>query len=122
MKVKINTQNEFEGIISCPIQCVLAVNDTLGILKGKWKLPVIAALLFDIKSFTGIRNTIPEITPKMLSKVLKELEVDGVVKRTVQDPALIEYELTESGKTIKTLLENIIDWGLQHRNAVFSEQ
>jgi len=47
--------------------------------------------------------------------------VNGVVKRIVHDttPVLIEYELTASGHSIKELLENMIDWGLRHREAVF---
>jgi len=68
MNINIKRHQDFKGITSCPVQYVLAVNDTIDILKGKWKLPIIAALLFDIKRFTDIQKTIPNITPRMLSK------------------------------------------------------
>jgi len=128
---KVNRNNEgientidFNEAKSCPIQFVLAVNDTLNVISGKWKLPIIGSILFNKKRFTEIQRNIPKITPRMLSKELKDLEVNGIVKRTVYDtiPVGVEYELTESAKSLGEVLDKMLDWGLKHRKAVLSNE
>lgn len=112
----------FKEAKSCPIQFVLAVNDTLNVLSGKWKLPIIGALLFNKRRFTEIQKVIPKITPRMLSKELKDLEMNGVIIRTVYDttPVAVEYELSDSGKSIADVLDKMLEWGIQHRAAVLN--
>lgn len=102
----------------CPRQYILALNDTLNVISGKWKLPIIASLLYGKNRFKDLQGNIEKITPRMLSKELKELELNGIVKRTVYDktPVLIEYGLTESGKQITSVIDAMIDWGLVHRD------
>jgi DNA-binding HxlR family transcriptional regulator len=114
----------FKEAKSCPIQFVLAVNDTLNVLNGKWKLPIIGTLLFDKKRFTEIQRNIPKITPRMLSKELKDLEMNGMVKRTVYDtlPVTVEYELTPSAKSLGDVLDTMVAWGLKHREAVIANK
>ncbi|CAA9535517.1 MAG: Transcriptional regulator, HxlR family [uncultured Segetibacter sp.] len=108
---------------SCPVQFVLAVNDTLNVINGKWKLPIIGSLLFNKKRFTEIQRNIPKITPRMLSKELKDLEMNGIVKRTVYDtlPVSVEYELTNSARSLGEVLDKMLEWGLQHRKSVLSK-
>lgn len=103
----------------CPRQYVLAINDTLNVLSGKWKLPIIASLFYGNHRYKDIQANIEKITPRMLSKELKELELNGVVKRSVYDttPVRIEYHLTDSGKNILSVLDTMIEWGLAHRNS-----
>ncbi|RYU93023.1 winged helix-turn-helix transcriptional regulator [Emticicia agri] len=115
---------DFAAIKSCPEQFVLALNDTLNVLTGKWKLPILGSLLFGIKRFTELQRNIPKITPRMLSKELKELELNGMVKRMVYDatPVLVEYELTESGKKLSDVLDSMLQWGLNHRKATMGVQ
>lgn len=105
---------------ACPEQFVLAINDTLNVLTGKWKLPILASLSFGIKRFTEIQRNIPKITPRMLSKELKELELNGMVKRMVYDatPVLVEYELTESAKDLSVVIDSMLHWGLKHRKTI----
>jgi DNA-binding HxlR family transcriptional regulator len=114
----------FREAKACPVQFVLAVNDTLNVINGKWKLPIIGSLLFDKKRFTEIQRNIPKITPRMLSKELKDLEMNGMVKRTVYDtiPVSVEYELTDSARSLGEVLDKMLEWGLQHRKAVLSEK
>ncbi len=108
---------------SCPIQYVLYINDTLNVISGKWKLPIIGSVLFGKKRFTEIQRNIPKITPRMLSKELKELELNGMIVRKVYDstPVSVEYELSESGKSITEVLDKMIEWGIEHRASVFAK-
>ena len=101
----------------CPRHYVLALTDTLNVINGKWKLPIIASLLHGKVRFKDLLENIEKITPRMLSKELKELEINGILERKVyaQMPVLIEYNLTESGKSITDVLDAMIDWGMMHR-------
>jgi DNA-binding HxlR family transcriptional regulator len=112
----------FKEAKACPIQFVLALNDTLNVINGKWKLPIIGSLLFEKRRFTEIQRNIPKITPRMLSKELKDLEMNGMVKRTVYDtiPISVEYELTDSAKSLGDVLDKMLEWGLQYRENVLS--
>ena len=115
---------DFVDAKSCPEQFVLALNDTLNVLTGKWKLPILGSLIFGIKRFTELQRNIPKITPRMLSKELKELELNGMVKRIVYDatPVLIEYELTESAKKLSDVIDSMLNWGLNHRKATMGAE
>jgi DNA-binding HxlR family transcriptional regulator len=101
----------------CPRSYVLALTDTLNVMNGKWKLPIIASLLHGKVRFKDLLENIDKITPRMLSKELKELEINGILERKVhvQMPVLIEYSLTESGKSITDVIDAMIDWGMLHR-------
>lgn len=113
-------QLSLKDIKSCPIEYVLNINDTLNVLSGKWKLPIIGSVLFGKKRFTDIQRNIEKITPRMLSKELKELELNGVLIRTVYEttPVSVEYELSPSGKLITEVLDKMIEWGIEHRKSV----
>ena len=111
---------EKEEVKRCPQQYILALNDTLSIISGKWKLPIVASLLRGKRRFKDLQENIAKITPRMLSKELKELEINGIVERKVYDqtPVLIEYTLTESGQNITSVINAMIDWGITHRAEV----
>ncbi|WP_300664831.1 helix-turn-helix domain-containing protein [Fluviicola sp.] len=113
----------FEEAKACPIQFVLAINDTLNVISGKWKMPIIATLFFGKKRFTEIQRNINKITPRMLSKELKELELNGIVTRTVHDsiPVVVEYELTESARQLSDVMDSMIHWGINHRKGIIRE-
>ena len=104
-------------------QCVgiiQPVQDTLYVLGGKWKLPIIISLKFGNKRFTEMSREIPKITDRMLSKELRELEMNQLVKRTVYDsvPVKIEYSLTDYGKTLNPAIEELYKWGVEHRKRI----
>lgn len=103
---------------------ILAVRDALDILSGKWKLPIISALIFSDKRFKEMEREIPGITAKMLSKELKDLEMNDLVQRTVYDtmPVTVEYSLTEYGKTLKKVINELHNWGTQHRKHILSKK
>ncbi|MGR3810328.1 winged helix-turn-helix transcriptional regulator [Jiulongibacter sp. NS-SX5] len=118
--MKESVKERFKAAKACPINYVVAINDTLNVISGKWKLPIIGSLLFDKRRFTEIQKNIPKITPRMLSKELKELELNGVVERKVYDttPVTVEYILTPSGRSIVNVMDTMLEWGLNHRAAV----
>jgi DNA-binding HxlR family transcriptional regulator len=97
------------------------VRDVLDIINGKWKLPILIALSFGNKRFTDLERDVEGITPRMLSKELRDLEINQLVKRTVHDsfPVVIEYSLTEYGKSLDAVIEAMRDWGKKHRKKLF---
>lgn len=102
---------------------ILALRDTLNVTNGKWKLSIVCCLIDDKKRFTDIQKIIGTITPRMLSKELKELEINGVVSRNVVNstPVLIEYELTPSGKSLFQVVVKMVEWGIEHRKSIISK-
>ena len=112
-----------EGTPSACTRALLPVRDALDILNGKWKLPIIIALSFGNKRFSQIAKEIPNITDKMLSKELRDLEMNQLVKRTVYDsvPVVVEYSMTEYGKTLDNLIEELHKWGVMHRKKVLEK-
>src|SRR3954462_13627370 len=99
--MKINPTSEKLSHTECT-KSILPVRDALDILNGKWKLPIIIALSFGNKRFSQIAREIPGITDKMLSKELRDLEQNELVKRTVYDtvPVTVEYSMTTYGKSL----------------------
>jgi DNA-binding HxlR family transcriptional regulator len=116
--------SELKSIKECPTSYLLAVNDTVNVVTGKWKLPIIAALLFGKKRYSEIEKGIPKINPRMLSKELRDLEANGLVSRKVFDtvPVTVEYELTRSGKTFQKVIDVMLEWGLEHRRNVIRKK
>ncbi|GKS14921.1 MarR family transcriptional regulator [Paenibacillus chitinolyticus] len=89
----------------------------LEILVGKWK-PVILLRLFSngTMRFSELQKAIPDITKKMLTQQLRELEYHDIVHREIyrQIPPKVEYSITEYGKGMATILQALNDWGVAH--------
>jgi len=102
---------------------MLPVRDALDILSGKWKLPIIIALGFDNHRFKELQREIQGITAKMLSKELRDMEINLLVKRTVYDtkPVTVEYELTTYGHSLERVIEELREWGTQHRKRILKK-
>lgn len=90
-----------------------AMDVTMDYIGGKWKTVVLWYLRKDRKRFSELKRLIPNITEKMLSLQLKDLENDGIVKRKIypEVPPKVEYFLTDFGKTLIPMLEEIAKWG-----------
>ena len=103
---------------------LLPIRDALDVINGKWKLHIIGALLQGDKRFKDFQKDIEGITPKMLSQELKSLEMNDLVSRTVYDssPVVVEYSLTEYGKTLKKLMDELKLWGTEHRNRIMGNK
>lgn len=117
-----NSEN-IDKLKSCPESFILAVNDTLNVVNGKWKIPIIAALLYGEKRFKELERGIPKITPRMLSKELRDLEMNGIVSRTVYEtiPVSVVYSLTKAGQSFTSVLDVMIQWGLKHRKEILNK-
>lgn len=102
---------------------ILPVSDAIQILSGKWKLPILISLQFGNKRFSEIAKDIPKITDRMLSKELRELEMNQLIKRTVYDtvPVTVEYSVTEYGETLDPVIQELAKWGKQHRKRIMSK-
>lgn len=103
---------EFLEKLQSPQQNTKALK-TLKILRGKWKLPVIYTL-FKKKSFRfcELQRELSDITNAVLISVLKDLQADGIVKRSKQpDDKAVEYSLTEKGFSLFSIFIEIIRWG-----------
>jgi DNA-binding HxlR family transcriptional regulator len=113
---KVHTQGE------CT-KSILPVRDALEVLSGKWKLPIIISLMFGNKRFSQIAKEIPGITDKMLSKELRDLEANCLVKRSVYDsiPVVVEYTLTDYGRSLKPVIEVLREWGMAHRKRIMGK-
>lgn len=101
----------------------MAIRDTMELLSGKWKIRIIGALSFGPMRFMGLKDSIEGIAAKMLSKELQDLEINGLVKRTVLNskPISVEYNLTEYGLSLTPIIEVIAEWGKQHRQRLMKE-
>jgi DNA-binding HxlR family transcriptional regulator len=97
-----------------------AIADALYAIGGKWKLRIIVGLLHGTKRFNELQRLIDGISAKVLSSELKELEMNGFVKRKVLmgTPVIVEYELTKYADTLSGVLDKLSEWGAMHRDNV----
>lgn len=94
----------------------------MDVLNGKWKIAVISSICYHTKRrFSDILNDVASISNKMRSKELKGLEINQLIKRTVLDtqPITVQYELTDHGQTLKTIINNQTEWGMAHHQMIF---
>jgi len=103
----------------CP-KTMLSIKDALEALEGRWKLLILFSLSEGPKRFTQIAREVTGITDKTLSKELKNLELNKLIKREVKDtfPPTVEYSITSHGLSLNKLLEELHYWGLSHRKKI----
>ena len=93
-------------------------NYTMSLIQGKYKMFILYALMgFKVVRFNELKKYIKTISYKTLSLTLKELEADGLVNRKEypQIPPKVEYSLTEKGKSLIPILDQLCTWGEAHR-------
>jgi len=100
----------------------LAIRDTLDVIGGKWKMVLLTILMDGKKRFLELSRE-ADISPRILSKELQEMELNGLVSRTVRNtkPVTVEYALTPYSETLKEVLEAMGRWGQQHRERIIEE-
>jgi DNA-binding HxlR family transcriptional regulator len=104
-------------------QCQSSLNsiaDALFVLGGKWKLRIIVALTEGNKRFNELQRTIEGISAKVLSTELKDLELNGFIKRNVftGSPIVVEYELTDYADSLQNVLQALSEWGARHKEKI----
>ncbi len=92
------------------------IDVTLAVVGGKWKASILWHLALETMRFSELQRQFAETTRKMLTQQLRELEADGLVHREVypQVPPKVEYSLTEKGRSISPILEQMCDWGREY--------
>ena len=100
----------------CPIRNVLSR------IGNRWSLLVLLTLLDNEHPmrFRDLCKAIPDVSQKMLTSTLRELEADDLIKRTAypEVPSRVEYELTERGQSLIPLLNQLVDWSLENMEAI----
>ena len=97
---------------ACPME--LGIN----ILSGKWKLRILWNLYIKkVVRFNELQRNLGNITTKTLTEQLRELEDKKIIKRTIypEIPPKVEYSLTETGHSLKPILESMDKWGVNYR-------
>ncbi|MEN2412380.1 winged helix-turn-helix transcriptional regulator [Flavobacterium mesophilum] len=119
----LNKTDDTECSKEACIASLLPVRDALEVLNGRWKLPILIALGDRPKRFKEISKDIDGITDKMLSKELKDLEVNKLVVRTVYDtfPPTVEYRRTEHSRSLGNVIMALKEWGELHRREIIGK-
>ncbi len=122
---KVAKQTSIEGLMNqiseddaCKLAFVMAIKDALNVVSGKWKLAIVCTMLRGPRRFNEMERLLNGLTPRMLARELRELEVNGVVTRStagVSTSAARSYELTASGKQLEGVIISMAQWGVQHR-------
>ncbi|MEC0226684.1 winged helix-turn-helix transcriptional regulator [Paenibacillus alba] len=94
----------------------ISVEATLEVIGGKWKCVILCHLTHGKRRTSDLKRIMPGITQKMLTQQLRELEQDGIVNRISynQVPPKVEYELSEYGGSLKSILDSLCAWGERH--------
>ncbi|SKA23395.1 DNA-binding transcriptional regulator, HxlR family [Chitinophaga eiseniae] len=97
-----------------------ALQDTIYVIGGKWRLPIINSICNGNNRFREIERSIPGITTRMLSRELKEMEANQLIKRTVTPtvPVTVEYTATGYCRTFGDIILEMIKWGKAHRKKI----
>jgi len=96
----------------CPVEV------TLTMIGDKWKVLILRDLMDGTKRFGELRKSIGHITQKVLTAQLRDMEEKGLVYRKVyaEVPPKVEYTLTETGYSLKPILDAMYNWGNEYRN------
>lgn len=106
----------------CP-KTMLSIKDALDAVEGRWKLLILFSLAAGPRRFKQISKEVSGITDKTLSKELKSLEANSLVRRDVYDtfPPTVEYTITPHGLSLEKVLDELHFWGLAHRKKVIGK-
>lgn len=113
----------FNTTPSCKTR-ITAIKDTMEILSGKWKFHIVGTLLQSgPMRFMDLLREIDGVAPKMLSKELQDLEMNHLITRTVLNtkPITVEYQVTEYGKTLENIIDEIAIWGIEYRKSIYNK-
>ncbi len=101
-----------KSLPECPVET------TLKVIGDKWKVLIIRDLLTGTKRFNELMKSLNGISQKVLTSNLRSMESDGLVNRTVypEVPPRVEYTLTETGYSLRPVLDSMLSWGKEYKN------
>ena len=104
----------YEDSITCPVEL------TLLLINNKWKIRIIGSLLNETRRFNEMKRVLVNISQKVLTQNLREMESDGLLNRKVypEIPAKVEYSLTELGYSLKPILDEMVKWGTDYEKNI----
>jgi DNA-binding HxlR family transcriptional regulator len=110
------------GRDGCP-KNILAIKDALEAVEGKWKLLILFSLRSGAKRFKQLSREVYGITDKTLSKELKNLEGNKLIKREIHNtfPPTVEYTITPHGRSLEKVTEELHQWGMSHRKKIIGK-
>lgn len=123
-EVKMRKNAEINATPVCQVR-MQAISDAMSLLSGKWKFHILGTLIEGNKlGFMDLLREIDGIGTKMLSKELQDLEMNNLVSRTVMNtkPITVEYSITEYGKTLSSLIDELANWGIDYRKSVYGKK
>lgn len=101
-----------------------AISDAMSLLSGKWKFHILGTLIEgNTLGFMDLLREINGIGSKMLSKELQDLEMNNLISRKVMNtkPITVDYSITEYGKTLSPLIDELAKWGINYRKSVYGK-
>lgn len=112
--VTIEADAEHSPQEKCPVTAQF--HRALGVLAGKWKGEILWELVQGKRRFGELRRAIPGVTQHMLTIQLRDLEANGLVKRTIfaEVPPRVEYEITPAGQALKSVFDELLKWSQEH--------
>jgi DNA-binding HxlR family transcriptional regulator len=115
-KMTIEENDDISAAKPCPSAELSQFHRALRVLAGKWKGEIIWRLVQRKHRFGELRQSIPGVTQHMLTTQLRDLEADGLVKRTVypEVPPRVEYEITPSAKALRPVFDELFRWSQEH--------
>lgn len=116
-------QLDESAVEDCPLNELDVIKDALYVISGTWKLPILISLIDGNKRFKQITREVDGISDRMLSKELKDLEMNKLVRRTVYDtfPPTVEYAVTAHTASLKKVIAALRDWGQIHRKIIMEK-
>src|ERR1700740_163593 len=118
-KIKENSTNSLNRKFLTDCNLTYAVQ----LIGGRWKLLILMQLNNGTQRYGELKKKIANITERMLTLQLRELEADGLIARRVfaEVPPRVEYRLTDIGRAIVPIFDALHDWGTRHRSQVIGE-
>lgn len=107
----MSVEKDMKKLPACPVET------TLMLIGDKWKVLILRDLLPGTKRFGELKKSVGNVSQKVLTTQLRDMEQNGLLTRTVyaEVPPRVEYELTELGRSLKPILDAMSDWGEEYK-------
>lgn len=109
----MSTKNIQENLPECPVET------TLALIGSKWKVLILRDLLSGTKRFGELKKSVGNVSQKVLTEQLRDMENDGIISRVTyaEVPPRVEYSLTELGYSLKPILDSMWNWGKAYKTS-----